>query len=396
MLAVHFGAGNIGRGFIGALLAQSGYEVCFIDINDELVDALNQKRSYCLVQAGETREELMIDNVWAINSRTDREKAVAMIARADLVTTAVGANVLPLIAGLIAEGLQKRISETEKPLNVIACENMIAASSLLRENVYKHVTEQEKVLFAHRFGFPDAAVDCIVPNQTHDDPLTVAVEPYHEWIVDGTKIKGEQPTVRDMICVEDLTPYLERKLYTVNTGHAITAYLGYACGYPTIKEAIDDPFIKEIVQKALGETGSLLINKYGFDPEEHVAYIKKIIGRFQNPYISDDVTRVARSPIRKLGANDRLVGPARQLLTQGKKPENLAVGIAAALEYNYEGDEEAVRLQQTIDRTGIDGALCEYAGLSREEELVQLVLEQRSWLKEVLASHRRTAERNTH
>jgi mannitol-1-phosphate 5-dehydrogenase len=388
MLAVHFGAGNIGRGFIGALLAQSGYEVCFIDINDHLVEALNQKRSYRVVKVGEKREELEIERVWAINSRTDREKVVATIARADLVTTAVGANVLPLIADLIAEGLQKRISETEKPLNVIACENMIAASSLLRENVYKHVTEQEKELFSRRFGFPDAAVDCIVPNQTHDDPLTVAVEPYHEWIVDGTKVKGELPAVRGMTCVDDLTPYLERKLYTVNTGHAITAYLGYACGYSTIKEAIDDPYIREIVQKALSETGSLLIDKYGFDPEAHAAYITKIIGRFQNPNISDDVTRVARSPIRKLGANDRLVGPARQLLDQGKKPENLALGIAAALAYDYEGDEEALRLQQTIARTGIDGALCEYAGLSRDEELVQLVLEQRRRLKEVLASCR--------
>ncbi|MBN2909465.1 mannitol-1-phosphate 5-dehydrogenase [Polycladomyces sp. WAk] len=384
MLAVHFGAGNIGRGFIGALLAQSRYEVCFIDINDALVEALNHKQSYRLVKAGETREESEIDHVWAINSRTDREKVVATIARADLVTTAVGANVLPLIADLIAEGLQKRISETEKPLNVIACENMIAASSLLRENVYKHVTEQEKGVFAQRFGFPDAAVDCIVPNQTHDDPLTVAVEPYHEWIVDGTKVKGELPPVRGMKCVDDLTPYLERKLYTVNTGHAITAYLGYACGYPTIKAAIDDPFIREIVQKALGETGSLLIDKYGFAPEEHAAYITKIIDRFQNPYISDDVTRVARSPIRKLGANDRLVGPARQLLARGQKPENLALGIAAALAYDYEGDNEAVQLQQTIARTGIDGALCEYAGLSREDELVQLVLEQGRRLKEVL------------
>lgn len=388
MLAVHFGAGNIGRGFIGALLAQSGYEVCFIDVNDALVEALNQKQSYRLVQVGETREELEIDHVWAINSQTDRDKVVAMIAQADLVTTAVGANVLPLIAGLIAEGLRKRISETEKPLNVIACENMIEASSYLRENVYQHVTEQEKMLFAQHFGFPDAAVDCIVPNQTHDDPLAVAVEPYHEWIVDGTKVKGERPPVQGILYVNDLKPYLERKLYTVNTGHAITAYLGYAFGYPTIKEAIDDPFIREIVQKALGETGALLIDKYGFDPEEHAAYIAKMIGRFLNPYISDDVTRVARSPIRKLGANDRLVGPARQLLTRGKKPENLALGIAAALVYDYEGDEEAVRLQQTIARVGIDGALCEYASLSQEEELVQLVLEQGRRLKEVLPDRR--------
>lgn len=376
MRAVHFGAGNIGRGFIGALLARSGYEVCFIDINETLVEALNERRSYRVVRVGAAREEMEISNVRAINSRTDGERAVSAIADADLVTTAVGANVLPQIAGLIAEGLRRRMRETGRPLNVVACENMIGAGSFLRGQVYQHVTEAEKERFARSFGFPNAVVDCIVPNQDGEDPLTVAVEPYHEWIVDKAGILGDPPAVKDMVCVEELTPYVERKLYTVNTGHAITAYLGYARGFSTIKEAIDEPSIREIVRKALDETGSLLIDKHGFDPGAHAAYIERIIGRFQNPHISDDVTRVARSPIRKLGAKDRLVAPARQLIARGKRPENLALGIAAALAYDFGGDEEAVRLSQTVKRDGIDGALCKYAGLSREDELVRLVLEQ--------------------
>ena len=118
MRAVHFGAGNIGRGFIGALLARSGYEVCFIDINETLVEALNERRSYRVVRVGAAREEMEISNVRAINSRTDGERAVSAIADADLVTTAVGANVLPQIAGLIAEGLRRRMRETGRPLNV--------------------------------------------------------------------------------------------------------------------------------------------------------------------------------------------------------------------------------------------------------------------------------------
>ncbi|GAA5345413.1 mannitol-1-phosphate 5-dehydrogenase [Planifilum fimeticola] len=376
MRAVHFGAGNIGRGFIGALLARSGYEVCFIDIDETLVEALNERRSYRVVRVGAAREEMQVSNVRAINSRTDEERAVAAIAEADLVTTAVGANVLPLIAGLITEGLRRRMRETDRPLNVVACENMIGAGSLLREQVYRHVTEAEKERFQRSFGFPNAVVDCIVPNQDGEDPLAVAVEPYHEWIVDQAGILGDPPAVKDMVCVKELTPYVERKLYTVNTGHAVTAYLGYARGISTIQEAIDEPSIREIVRKALDETGSLLVDKHGFDPGAHAAYIEQIIGRFQNPHISDDVTRVARSPIRKLGPKDRLVAPARQLIARGKRPENLALGIAAALAYDFDGDEEAVRLSQTVKRDGMDGALCKYAGLSREDELVRLVLEQ--------------------
>ncbi|GAB7387490.1 mannitol-1-phosphate 5-dehydrogenase [Bacillaceae bacterium] len=384
MLAVHFGAGNIGRGFIGALLAQSGYDVCFVDVNAALVDALNEKRSYRIILADETKQEWEIGKVRAIDSQADREKVVEAIAGADLVTTAVGANVLPLIADLIADGLRKRSREREKALNIIACENRIGASSFLREKVFASLTETEKAFFERQFGFPDAAVDRIVPNQSHDDPLTVTVEPFYEWIVNQTQVKGEKPLVRGVTYVDDLTPYIERKLFTVNTGHAIAAYLGYCRGHRTIHQALVDPFIRESVEKALNETGALLIAKFGFASAEHDAYIEKIIARFQNPYISDDVTRVARSPIRKLGANDRLVGPARQLLARRMKPEYLALGIAAALHYDDAGDEEAVRLQETIARSGIEGALCRYAGLSREDELVKLVLEQGRRLKKVL------------
>lgn len=45
MIALHFGAGNIGRGFIGALLHHSGYHVVFADVNDTMVSLLNEKRN---------------------------------------------------------------------------------------------------------------------------------------------------------------------------------------------------------------------------------------------------------------------------------------------------------------------------------------------------------------
>ena len=44
--AIHFGGGNIGRGFIGELLVRSGYEVTFVDVAESLVDEINKRRSY--------------------------------------------------------------------------------------------------------------------------------------------------------------------------------------------------------------------------------------------------------------------------------------------------------------------------------------------------------------
>lgn len=43
------------------------------------------------------------------------------------------------------------------------------------------------------------------------------------------------------------------------------------------------------------ESGAVLIKRYGFDADKHAAYIQKILGRFENPYLKDDVERVAVS-----------------------------------------------------------------------------------------------------
>ncbi|MGG5254684.1 mannitol-1-phosphate 5-dehydrogenase [Neobacillus sp. SM06] len=382
MLAVHFGAGNIGRGFIGNLLYHSGYETCFIDVNSEIVDLLNERKEYRVVLADPTQQEIVIKNVRAINSKTNPEQVIEAIAKADLLTTAIGPTILPLVSGLIAAGLRRRIETSEKPLTIIACENMIGGTSLLKEKVYDKLNEEEKALFDQRFGFPDAAVDRIVPNQANEDKLMVKVEPFYEWVVEETKLTGEKPDIKGITFVPELVPYIERKLFTVNTGHALAAYFGYYYDIETINQAMDQSEIRELVEGALTESGEFLVKKYGFDQETHTNYIKKIIKRFSNPYISDEVTRVGRSPIRKLGPNDRLVSPARQYSDLiGKEPVHLEKGIAAALLYDFTGDEEAVQIQKTIHEQGIEAAVQEYTKIDPTMPLFKGILEQYHQLK---------------
>ncbi|MGJ7922777.1 mannitol-1-phosphate 5-dehydrogenase [Neobacillus sp. LXY-4] len=382
MLAVHFGAGNIGRGFIGNLLYHSGYETCFVDVNSVIVDLLNEKKEYRVVLADPSQQEITVKNVRAINSASNPELVIQAIAEADLVTTAIGPNILPLISGLIADGLRKRLERTEKPLNVIACENMIGGSSLLKEKVYEKLTDEERSLFDQRFGFPDSAVDRIVPNQVNEDKLMVKVEPFYEWVVEETNIIGEKPEIDGITYVHDLVPFIERKLFTVNTGHALAAYFGYYFGIETINAAMDNSQIHEMVEGALKESGDFLIKKYGFEASAHEKYINKILQRFANSYIVDEVTRVGRSPIRKLGPNDRLVSPARQYIDEvGKEPVYLMKGIAAALLYNFEGDDEAVKVQNTIVEKGLAAAIEEYTKLDPTLPLFKGIVEQYNMLK---------------
>jgi mannitol-1-phosphate 5-dehydrogenase len=383
MKAVHFGAGNIGRGFIGSLLDQSGYNTIFVDVNATLIDSINDKKEYVVELASPNHEQFVVKHIEGINSQTEPEKVIQAIAEADLVTTAVGPTILPIIARLIVEGLRVRMTQNTAPLNLIACENMIGGSDLLKASIYKSLSPEEVQKFDGQFGFPNAAVDRIVPNQSHEDPLKVSVEPFYEWVVEATAIKGDTPPVKGITYVPDLGPYIERKLFTVNTGHALTAYLGYLFGVETIAEAMSEARIHTIVDGALRETGRLLIQKHGFDSKDHWAYVDKILRRFINPNLQDEPTRVGRSPLRKLGPEDRLVSPARQYVELFDEiPRHLVTGVASALHFDYKKDEEANKLQNLIQTKGIEDTLAEVTGLSRDHRLFEPILSAYEVLKD--------------
>ena len=203
--------------------------------------------------------------------------------------------------------------------------------------------------------------------------VDVMVEPFYEWIVDASQVKGTRPDIAGVTYVEDPLPYIERKLLTVNTGHSAIAYLGYARGKATIHAALEDDEVRDTASKALEETSLLLVWEYGFDPEELREYRQKVLARFENPRISDEVTRVARAPIRKLGRNERFVSPAVRLFEMGHAPTHLAAVIEAVLGFDYPQDAEAVELQEAIRAEGERAALAHYAGIAEDHPLVDLV-----------------------
>ncbi len=375
MEAVHFGAGNIGRGFIAVQLNKSNYHTTFIDVNGHVIDEINRRQEYQVKFAAEISETYHVTDISGINSLTSPEQAVQAIAKADLITTAVGPNVLKIISKLVAQGLRERIKSNKRPLNLVACENMIGGSSFFKEKVYEHINEEERQEFDQLFGFPNAAVDRIVPNQTNDDPLFVSVEPYFEWVVEVPPIKGDIPPIEGVTYVNDLLPYIERKLFTVNTGHAVPAYMGYSYGYKTIFEAMNDTRINRLIKGVLQESGEALIRTYDLDREAHEEYTRKIIERFKNPLISDDINRVARGPIRKLGNNDRLIRPAIMYYdTVEKEPTYLAKMISAVMNYRNEEDEEAVLLHKKIENSDYREAFVEISGLDPQHPLVEAVM----------------------
>ena len=370
--AIQFGAGNIGRGFIGSLLYKAGYHVVFADVNTEIIDKINKDKEYTIhVMDTVCSEEKVndISGVISINNEIYKE-----IVEAEIITTAVGPVVLPRIAPTIAKGIALRKENGVKNyLNIIACENAIKASSQLEEEVKKYLTKDEVDYLDEFVGFPNCSVDRIVPPVKSENILDVVVENYYEWNVEEKAFKGEIPKIEGMNLVDNLMAYIERKLFTLNTGHAITAYFGYLKGYETIEESIKDEVIYDFVKKAMIESGKGLIAKYNFDEEAHYKYINKIIDRFKNPYLKDDVARVGREPLRKLNENDRLIKPLITARGFNINTDNLLLGVGAALHYDNKEDAQSVQLQSLINEKGIKESLAEISKISGDTDVLDKV-----------------------
>ncbi|HFU4054486.1 TPA: mannitol-1-phosphate 5-dehydrogenase [Streptococcus suis] len=372
--AVHFGAGNIGRGFIGEILFENGFEIAFVDVNETIIDALNQRHAYEIEIAEEGQRHIAVSGVRGINNRQNPEEVVAALATADLVTTAIGPNILPFIAGLVAEGIEaRRQAGNTQPLDVLACENMIGGSTFLYEEVKKHLSEEGLAYAAEFVGFPNAAVDRIVPAQSHEDPLFVVVEPFNEWVVETQGMKNPDLKLEGVHYEADLEPFIERKLFSVNSGHATSAYTGAHFGATTILEALQNPEVKSKVEAVLAEIRSLLIAKWNFDEQALVDYHKVIISRFENPYIVDDIARVARTPIRKLGYDERFIRPIRELRERGLSYDNLLATVSYIFGYKDETDEQSVQLQALLQEKSLSEVVAEVTGLTDATLIAEIV-----------------------
>jgi mannitol-1-phosphate 5-dehydrogenase len=372
--AVHFGAGNIGRGFIGEVLFKNNFHIDFVDVNETIINELHTRKGYTIELAGAAKKSIAVNNVDGINSKTDGPKVIEAIAAADLVTTAIGPKILPFIAELIAQGIAvRRGNNNTKTFDIIACENMIGGTAFLFSEVQKYLSPEDISFVKQYAGFPNAAVDRIVPVQHHDDPLQVSVEPFKEWVIDDSQRKAKHINLSEVEYVSDLQPYIERKLFSVNTGHATIAYTGYHHNCNTIYEAMSNDAVMSQLKNVLAETSALLIDKWHFDKATHQKYVDTIITRFSNKYISDDIPRVAREPLRKLSFNERFIRPLRELKERALPYKALLSTIKLVLQYNNEDDPESVELQKIIKNNTAPDAIKKITALTDETLIKEIV-----------------------
>ncbi len=378
--AVMFGAGSVGRGFLGQLFSESGYEVIFVDVDEELIESLNVQHSYPIhLVTNEKTEEVLVAPVRALHSRQAEEVSRA-VCEAGIAATAVGARVLPWIAPLVAGGICQRAGNAKgQPLNFIICENLKDAAVSFRHMVGEHIPTACSQFFEEKVGFVDTVIGRMVPPPTPEmraeDVRLIAVEPYKELPVDRAAFVGEIPTIVGMEVCDNFPAYTARKLYIHNCGHAFLGYFGYLKGYEYGYQALEDEEIRELFERAMTESIRGIVAAHGVKAEWLEKHKTDLVRRFANRSLGDTIYRIARDPLRKLAAKDRLVGAARLAEKAGVAPEALSMGIAAGYCFADAQDELAMELQKQIKENGIEAALEKVSGLKHSEALTEMVLD---------------------
>ncbi len=312
---VHFGAGNIGRSFIGALFSRAGYEVVFVDVADTVVDALNQRHGYTVVvkHPDGRDEELPIHGVRAVHG-ADTDAAVEALSRARFASTAVGKGALRHVVPTLAAALKRRHEDGTGALDVILAENARDAAEMVRSGLAEQLGRPDWL--PDQVGMVETSIGKMVPIMPAEvarrDPLLVYAEPYNTLIVDRHGFKTALPHVPEIHPVDNIQAYVDRKLFIHNLGHAATAYLAHRLRPELLHiwEAVKDPSILSQARLAMEQAAAALNREYPHDlaPADLETHIADLLRRFGNESLGDTVFRVGRDLYRKLARDDRLVG----------------------------------------------------------------------------------------
>lgn len=361
---IMYGAGNIGRGFIGQLFSQSGYSVGFIDINKEVIARLNQDKEYPVeIVTTEGVTEDVVKNAYGIDG-TDIELVSEEIATSDIMATAIGVNVLKFIAKPIALGLKKRFERNAGFFNIIICENLIGADHFLKGLIKEQIPEYADRIDAE-VGFVEASIGRMVPvmpeEKKQGNPLRVCVEPYNILPVDKDAFKGEIPEVKNLYPFAPFNLFIQRKLFMHNMSHALCAYLGYQRNYEYIYQAVGDYDIKYVALNALCQSAMAVAKENGVEIESLISHAQNLLYRFSNVALGDTVARVGKDTIRKLGSNDRLIGAINLAEKHNVNCEYLCLGVALGMRFAPEGDERSQELCAFAKENGAKKTLEKYS-----------------------------------
>ncbi|MCS7180420.1 MAG: hypothetical protein NZ891_03610, partial [bacterium] len=353
----------------------------------------NKERKYPIYLLGEKKIEKIIKNFSCLSLKNEN-KIINEIIDTEIIFTSVGAKNLLTLSEIIAKGIKEKFKRNNSYLNIVICENLFYAGEKLKRAILNTgvLSEKEKEYLEEKVGFVETVISRMTSPLKEEEkkinPLLVKVEPYKILPIDKSNFKGEIPKIKGFLPVPDLKKYEELKFYGHNLSHVCLAYYGFLKNYTYIWECIEDEEIFKLLKNVQNEVTQSLMKKYSFKESELEEYFLDLNKRFDNKLLEDTVSRVGRDPLRKLEKNERIVGAIKLCLEYNIFPENICFVLVTALCYNNRSDEESIKLQEIIKKSGIDFVLIEICGI-KDEKILKKVKELYKELKNESSNFKR-------
>lgn len=306
---VVIGAGKTGRGFIARLLQEEEKEVLFIDKDVALVEQLNEEKSFQIRFFGEVREPYRVDKFTACTWEN------ANLEDAELIFVSVGGQNLPEVGKQLANKLRD-----DKHYYIITAENASKPSVTLKEAIGKeNISVSESTVFC---------------TTIEDGKLDIHSENYPYLQCNAQLLDGYVPDAKTIKPIDNFSNFLTRKLYTYNAASCVIAYLGWIKGYTNYAEAANDEEILQMLDENYAATNRVLCAEFGYDAADQAEFAALSKAKFCDRTIVDTVARNARDPQRKLGAEERIIGPIKLLHKYEEDASILEKTAAAAVLYD--------------------------------------------------------------
>jgi len=368
---VVIGAGREGKGHLGNIFSEGGWEVSFLDKDPKVIKALRSGKYEVMEYRTEDTRRRVVSGYKAF-LMSEQKLYDKEILDADVIALCLYPEDIEEAVACILPVLQMRSSRfPEKNLTIFPCTNEGGLIETIQNQIKAGLDDMAWEWYRQRVSLVDTVVRRPVGAESSSSlkleagvvcPLLIG-EPVY---ADFQGVPWIEP------CSLDMEQLKKLKVHTINTAHAACAYAGYIKGYSTIDEAKTDIEIKSIINGVLEESVPVLAKVFHVSEKE--LWELAVFPDSKEPF-GDPITRVAFDPLRKLARHGRLTENACLCLENGVDPQNLIISIANGMAYDAPKDTAAVMIQGWIQEHGIEQAVSKVTGLPLEHEIVRRVSE---------------------
>jgi len=368
-----WGAGKIGRGPIADMFHTAGWHLIFVRRSDEYIRKMRETGRYTIMRCEpETDPRPVTIAGFEAYSTSEIESLVDAIKRADLIIVPVMSPQIAATARHIAAALTHR--REERPLdvlNILPCANMVNSSAAFRDALEKATPSAAQEYLTAKIGVAESLIriGAADPPDTPpgDDPGRVFVRYPGTYEVDVDAFKGPRPDIPGLTWVHDPVSASMRKIWVANMSHAYIAYRGWLCGHTRIHQCATDPLVIGEGNRAVSEATAALIADSRMTEEQACEAMQFFSRRAASSNYPDTIQRVGSDPRRKLGRNDRFIGPLLLARSHGLPFKALSRGVACALRYDNPADSSAMWIQRRIAERGVAATITEVCELQADE-----------------------------